>query len=268
MPPFGPQGNIYSKKGQAGPKREGFNAMSEDMFPSLPGSKMKTGGSPLLSDSTPPVSSAGSAPPLGDNSGLPIHEGSGGAPPSLANVGRSVDDRYRLIGLLPVVRNPLADLKMMALGVDLTTLGLNLNSPDVLFPSFESPWATGPLTAKPKEPSFNLPPCYQLKANLPLVSMRLQNVLDDTLFFVFYGMPGDLAQLAAAVILYERHWRYHKEQKIWITRAPGVEPSQKTNTYERGTYIYFDHMQWKKDTKEFVLQYDQLEERKTLPQQS
>lgn len=50
----------------------------------------------------------------------------------------------------------------------------------------------------------------------------------------------------AVVIRYERHWRYHKEQKIWITRAPGVEPSQKTNTYERGTYIYFDHMQWKK----------------------
>lgn len=31
--------------------------------------------------------------------------------------------------------------------------------------------------------------------------MRLQSVSDDTLFFVFYGMPGDLAQLAAAVIL-------------------------------------------------------------------
>jgi CCR4-NOT transcriptional regulation complex NOT5 subunit len=57
------------------------------------------------------------------------------------------------------------------------------------------------MATKPKEPAFNLPACYALKANLPLVSMRLQNVSDDTLFFVFYGMPGDLAQLAAAVIL-------------------------------------------------------------------
>lgn len=58
------------------------------------------------------------------------------------------------------------------------------------------------MAAKPKEPAFNLPACYALKANLPLVSMRLRNVTDDTLFFVFYGMPGDLAQLAAAVILW------------------------------------------------------------------
>lgn len=52
-----------------------------------------------------------------------------------------IESRYNLIGLLDVVRLQKADLKMMALGVDLTTLGLNLNSSDVLFPSFESPWA-------------------------------------------------------------------------------------------------------------------------------
>lgn len=244
--PFGQGSLAYNgKKGNG--KREGFNAMSEDMFPSLPGAKAS--GKP---ESHGPASESEGA--------------SGEAGTNVKQVtGLNVDDRYRLIGLLPIVRNPSIDLKMLALGVDLTTLGLNLNSPDVLFPSFESPWADAPLAAKPKDPPFSLPPCYALKANLPPVTMRLQSVSDDTLFFVFYGMPGDLAQLAAAVILYERHWRYHKEQKIWITRAPGVEPSQKTNTFERGTYIYFDHVQWKKVTKEFVLQYDQLEERKTLP---
>lgn len=43
MPQFGGEGNlVYGKKQQG--NREGFNAMSEDMFPSLPGAKMKSGG--------------------------------------------------------------------------------------------------------------------------------------------------------------------------------------------------------------------------------
>lgn len=121
----------------------------------------------------------------------------------------------------------------------------------------------GPL--RPQEPQFQLPPCYAVKTNMPHMALRLQNVTDDTLFYVFYGMPGDVCQAVAAVILYERHWRYHQEQKIWITRAPGVEPTQKTSTFERGTYIYFDIGQWKKISKDFMLQYDQLEERKPMP---
>ena len=36
-----------------------------------------------------------------------------------------------------------------ALGTDLTTLGLNLNSPDQLHKTFASPWADGPLKAEP-----------------------------------------------------------------------------------------------------------------------
>jgi CCR4-NOT transcription complex subunit 2 len=88
---------------------------------------------------------------------------------------------------------------------------------------------------------------------------------DETLFYTFYSMPGDINQLAAAAALYEHGWRYHKEQKVWITRSPGVEPSVRTGTYEEGTYIYFDIREWKKITKVFHLQYDQLEERKSTP---
>jgi CCR4-NOT transcription complex subunit 2 len=78
-------------------------------------------------------------------------------------------------------------------------------------------------------------------------------------------MPGDVNQSAAAAALYEHGWRYHKEQKVWITRAPGVEPTHRTTAYEEGTYIYFDIVNWKKVTKPYRLQYDQLEERKSTP---
>ena len=153
--------------------------MSEDMFPALPGAK---------SMSTP---EQGGGMPGGMLDGSPSS--------LVPQQPILVEDRHKLLGLLDVVRQPKPDLKMMALGVDLTTLGLNLNSADVLFPNFESPWADGPL--RPKEPQFQLPSCYTVKANLPPIAMRLQNVTDETLFYVFYGMPGDICQLASAVIL-------------------------------------------------------------------
>eukprot|EP00039_Didymoeca_costata_P030137 m.28031 g.28031 ORF g.28031 m.28031 type:complete len:409 (-) comp7965_c0_seq3:57-1283(-) len=234
------------------PKSE-FN-MSADMFPALPtsktGSKTSPGSSPRSPGSVMPAeNAAGSRRPA----------------PSREKHILGADDQFGLLGLLNIIRTPDHDLKTLALGTDLTTLGLNLNSPDVLFPSFQSPWADTPL--RPKEPPFQLPTCYAVKANLPPVPHRMaqQQLADETLFYAFYGMPGDINQLAAAAALYERHWRYHKEQKVWITRAPGVEPTHRTNTYEQGTYIYFEISQWKKVTKEFRLQYDQLEERKPMP---
>eukprot|EP00041_Stephanoeca_diplocostata_P021612 m.505914 g.505914 ORF g.505914 m.505914 type:complete len:561 (-) comp21867_c0_seq4:804-2486(-) len=260
----GPPGMYGGKKMPV--KREGFN-MSEDMFPALPGAK--SSGKSLGDSSRSPSQMMGGMPQMsGDGRGMDVLGGGSTAieqqqQPVSQQVPTGIESRYNLIGLLDVVRLQKPDLKMMALGVDLTTLGLNLNSSDVLFPSFESPWADGPL--RPQEPQFQLPPCYAVKTNMPHMAQRLQNVTDDTLFYVFYGMPGDVCQAVAAVILYERHWRYHQEQKIWITRAPGVEPTQKTSTFERGTYIYFDIGQWKKVSKDFILQYDQLEERKPMP---
>lgn len=42
------------------------------------------------------------------------------------------------------------DLTTLALGTDLTTLGLNLNSTESLWKTFASPWADGPSKAEPE----------------------------------------------------------------------------------------------------------------------
>lgn len=48
--------------------------------------------------------------------------------------------------------------------------------------------------------------------------------------------------------------------QIWFRRMPGTEPIVKTQTYERGSYIYFDIGTWEKMRKDnFVLEYDKLE---------
>lgn len=64
---------------------------------------------------------------------------------------------------------------------------------------------------------------------------------------------------------YARDWRYHKEERVWITRMPGVEPTMKTANYERGTYYFFDCQNWRKAPKEFHLDYEKLEDRPILP---
>ena len=45
---------------------------------------------------------------------------------------------------------------------------------------------------------------------------------------------------------YNRDWRYHKDEQVWITRAAGMEPQIKSNTYERGHYYVFDPNNWRR----------------------
>ena len=64
---------------------------------------------------------------------------------------------------------------------------------------------------------------------------------------------------------YARDWRYHKEEHLWITRAPGMKPTKQETTYEEGTYSYFDVNTWRKSHKEFHVEYDRLEDRPQMP---
>jgi CCR4-NOT transcription complex subunit 2 len=65
----------------------------------------------------------------------------------------AASDRYGLLGLLQVIRMTDQDLTMLALGTDLTSLGLNLNSPEQLYKSMVSPLSDAPLR---REPGFEV----------------------------------------------------------------------------------------------------------------
>uniref|UniRef100_A0A8C2JM49 CCR4-NOT transcription complex subunit 2 n=1 Tax=Cyprinus carpio TaxID=7962 RepID=A0A8C2JM49_CYPCA len=178
-----------------------------------------------------------------------------------------VTDQFGMIGLLTFIRAAETDPGMvhLALGSDLTTLGLNLNSPENLYPKFASPWASAP--CRPQDIDFHVPSEYLTNRNIraKLAAIKLGRYGEDLLFYLYYMNGGDLLQLLAAVELFNRDWRYHKEERVWITRAPGMEPTLKTNTYERGTYYFFDCHNWRKVAKEFHLEYDKLEERPHVP---
>ncbi|XP_015688785.1 probable NOT transcription complex subunit VIP2 isoform X2 [Oryza brachyantha] len=177
--------------------------------------------------------------------------------------GQTQPDPYGLMGLLGVIRMSDADLSSLALGIDLTTLGLNLNSTDNLYKTFGSPWSNEPAKG---EPEFHIPACYSAEQPPPLQPIHFQKFQTFTLFYIFYSMPRDEAQLWAANELYTRGWFYHKEVCVWLTKIPNVEPLVKTPHYERGSYGCFDPNKWETVRKDnFVLYYDKIEKKPAVP---
>ena len=91
-----------------------------------------------------------------------------------------------------------------------------------------------------------------------LPNVKLQNCHTDLLFFLFYSYQEDYLQLVAANLLFERGWRYHKLDLVWLARWPGVNPDKKTVEWEEGLYQYFDVKVWRRIPGWFRLNYDQL----------
>lgn len=145
-------------------------------------------------------------------------------------------DRYGLLGLLHLIKASDPDRALLALGSDLTTLGLDLGASDSLYSNFITPWTGG---SDPQslliEPEFHLPACYNVQP--PPAQGKIGNFSDETLFFIFYSQPRDSMQEMAAMELYKHNWRYHKELRLWLTKEAGTEPTQKTPTFERGSYM-------------------------------
>lgn len=244
--------------------------MSNEDFPALPGAPASdpSGGSGSILDSVK-MNNTQLTPEQELAKSQQSRKGIQTSPEGLVtNIpANMVVDQFGMIGLLTFIRAAETDpnLVSLALGADLTTLGLNLNSEVNLFPTFGGPWAETP--CRPQDIDFHVPHEYLTNTAIreKLAPVKLNRYKDDILFYMFYTNVGDVLQLAAAAELYNRDWRYHKEERVWITRAPGMAPSEKTATYERGTYYFFDVNSWRKVPKEFHLDYDKLEDRPSLP---
>jgi CCR4-NOT transcription complex subunit 2 len=171
---------------------------------------------------------------------------------------------YGMLGLLATIRSQNADLSLLAHGVDLTALGLNLNSAEPLYPSFSSPF--GPDLSRNSAPLEDtrtdetvgnsldafaaLPSCYSA-CTVSLKPAHFKRFSTETLILIFYGYPRDLVQVYAALELFNRGWRYHKELKTWFARSgPGVEslapdPSDAKSISSSGNQlVYFDLHNW------------------------
>jgi len=145
---------------------------------------------------------------------------------------RLAHGKHGLLGILKVIRMADADLNTLALGMDLTTLGLNLTSPDVLYHSFNSPFTD---TQVSREPDYRLPACYQAET-LQSKPGSWKSLTLEALFYAFYNMPGDLLQARAAQELYARDWRYIEGSTLWI--------GFKKDKDDRPVNTYWDTTRW------------------------
>ncbi|XP_019854269.1 PREDICTED: CCR4-NOT transcription complex subunit 2-like [Amphimedon queenslandica] len=263
-----------------------FQMRVED-FPSLPGTSTKTSESSELSQESAFTTSTSTNPLPESRSTLPYDPAPGGGnkerSSSIGAIGSNsknvtrktavnvppnmVQDHYGMVGLLTFIRGAETDpnLVALALGSDLTTLGLHLNSPESLYSTFSSPFADSP--SRPQDIDYPVPQEYLIHSYIrdKLAPIRLSKYNEDLLFYLYYTSGGDLLQLLAAHELYTRDWRYHKEEKIWITRAPNMRPTKVETTYEEGTYCYFDLGTWRKAHRDMKVEYDRLAERPSIP---
>ncbi|KAI9349261.1 hypothetical protein DFJ73DRAFT_833967 [Zopfochytrium polystomum] len=149
------------------------------------------------------------------------------APGAVQTANLASGDRFGLLGLIDVIRMTDPDMNMLALGSDLTSLGLDLNSPDSLCPAFMSAFSQTPTDGA--EPHFSLPSCYRIpSANVPPALSRISLLSEESLFYAFYSFCRDAVQEAVAQELFNRSWRYHKERQVWITKEviiTGPDPS-------------------------------------------
>ncbi|CAN8253320.1 unnamed protein product [Cochlearia groenlandica] len=176
---------------------------------------------------------------------------------------QSEADPFCLLGLLDVLNRSNPGLTSLALGIDLTTLGLDLNSSGNLYKTFASPWTNEPAKT---DVEFTVPNCYYATLPPPLTRASFKRFSFELLFYIFYSMPKDEAQLYAADELYERRWFYNKELRLWFFRVG--EPLVKSGSHERGTYECLDPNSLKTVRKEHLLvNYEHMLKRPSLVQQ-
>ena len=169
-------------------------------------------------------------------------------------------DRFGMFGLVDVVRMTDEDLSMLALGCDLTSLGLNLNQGEPLSASFMTPLTDAPSMAA--EPVFSVPQCYSSSHSIAPALCKTDCFSDELLFYIFYAMPRDVLQEAAAQQLYKRGWRFHKDLKLWLCKDTDAKTIATGAGFERSVFTFFDPSSWSRVKKDWILYYDQLEDRK------
>lgn len=77
----------------------------------------------------------------------------------MTSYSQEAPNQYGIMGILPVIQKTSDDLNTLALGINLTSLGLSLSSTEKLYSTFSSPWNEEPAN----EPEHFLPPCYSVK---------------------------------------------------------------------------------------------------------
>ncbi|KAL1902643.1 transcriptional regulator [Sporothrix stenoceras] len=167
-------------------------------------------------------------------------------------------DRWGMKGLRTLLNNPEYSAMISGWGLDLNTLGVDLNSNDLL--STQTYSLFDGVAPRPAVPKFRLPECYKV-SNVGPIESKISSFNEETLMWIFYSCPNDVKQQLAANELNNRNWRWHKRQQVWLTKDDLMMPQVLSMNHERGFYIVWDTTTWRKErtTREITLNYGDLD---------
>ncbi|KAF8631208.1 hypothetical protein AX15_002539 [Amanita polypyramis BW_CC] len=123
---------------------------------------------------------------------------------------------------------------------------MRMNNLDQVHKMLESGYTSIPQPQDTEKPKYYVPrnpfqtsPYYPQTPHPLLSTAAIFSQLDvETLFYVFYYLPGTYQQYLAARELKRQSWRFHVKYLTWFQRHS--EPQAITEEYEQGVYVYFD----------------------------
>jgi len=123
---------------------------------------------------------------------------------------------------------------------------LRMSNLDQVHKMLEGGYSNVPQPQDTEKPKYYVPrnpyqtASYYPQAPHPLLSTTgiFSQIDVETLFYVFYFLPGTYQQYLAAKELKRQSWRFHVKYLTWFQRHS--EPQAITEEYEQGVYVYFD----------------------------
>ncbi|KAK3307044.1 uncharacterized protein B0T15DRAFT_529035 [Chaetomium strumarium] len=178
--------------------------------------------------------------------------------------GMALIDKWGLKGLRTLMNN-FPDYNALTCGIDPSLLGVDMRSTDTLSTKVYSLFDDVP--PRSPVPKFRLPDCYHVK-NVQPIEAKISSFNEETLMWIFYSCPRDIKQQMAAIELNNRNWRWHKKYQFWLTKDDIMAPQNLGPGHERGYYIVWDTVNWRKERRELMLQYADLDTTPTAQLQS
>ncbi|CAH8585146.1 unnamed protein product [Heterobilharzia americana] len=137
--------------------------------------------------------------------------------------------------------------------------GINWQTSGELHSSLVSPCHDS-CFGRPQDMDYPVPPEYLIRH---LVTDRLPDppvnqLSEETLFWLFYNCCREETQLVVAKELYQREWRFHKKEQIWLTRIVGANFTSDNNS-EQGDYYFWDPLKAQKSTHQMTILYSDLD---------
>ncbi|KAA0195615.1 hypothetical protein FBUS_08578 [Fasciolopsis buskii] len=180
----------------------------------------------------------------------------------VANISKNmICDQFGMIGLLKLIHIGAYDaaLNMLAPGSDLSSLHNNWQTAGELHNTFVSPCHDSCI-GRPQDMDYAVPPEYLIRHLIAdrLPDPPMDQLSEETLFWLFYNCCREETQLVVAKELYQREWRFHKKEKIWLTRNVNANFTT-DNSSEQGDYFYWDPQKAQKSTLHMTILYSDLD---------